>query len=275
VLEWLSENRASIAGVIIIVLAIAFVISIIIGRRQTILRAKDEVFGDPERTKGGWYWAVCGICALLLAWFYYSWGVGRAYFPSAANEMCQIAKLEESISPITAALPIGSRYYKSTLLVARNTNQLDELSAELPADAFSEAEQAELRTIITQTESLIANSSDPANLNQESATKLEGLREQLAALTKELRAGPDGLTPSSEAIAQPKWGISDNEMPVLPMTPKGVLFDNVATKAAEITSAFVKVRNHIPVNDTLIADTKERIEVLKERPTCVTHTSKP
>ena len=32
-------------------------------------------------------------------------------------------KLEEAISPIKAALPIGSRYYKSTLLVGRNANQ--------------------------------------------------------------------------------------------------------------------------------------------------------
>ena len=84
---------ASIALVIIIALAIAFVFSIFVGVKQTRLRAKDEVFGDPERTKGGWYWALCGVSALLLVWFYYSWGAARAVFPTAANELCQVARL--------------------------------------------------------------------------------------------------------------------------------------------------------------------------------------
>lgn len=119
--ESLSDNRATIAATLIIVLLVTFVTSIYIGRKQSVLTDKDAVFGDPERTKGGWYWAVCGISALMLIWFYYSWGAGRAFVPLAANEMCQVAKLEEALSPIKAALPIGSRYYKSTLLVARNT----------------------------------------------------------------------------------------------------------------------------------------------------------
>jgi hypothetical protein len=66
VFEWLSDNRATIALFMIIILVVSFIWSIIVGRRQTELRAKDEVFGDPERTKGGWYWAVCGVSALLL-----------------------------------------------------------------------------------------------------------------------------------------------------------------------------------------------------------------
>ena len=66
--EWLSDHRASIALVVIIGLAVAFVASIQIGLKQTRLRAKDQVFGDPDRTKGGWFWALCGVSALLLVW---------------------------------------------------------------------------------------------------------------------------------------------------------------------------------------------------------------
>ncbi|MGB0810643.1 MAG: ABC transporter permease, partial [Candidatus Puniceispirillaceae bacterium] len=76
--EWASDHRASIALIVIIGLVIAFVSSIHIGIKQTRLRAKDQVFGDPDRTKGGWFWALCGVSALLLVWFYYSWGVARA-----------------------------------------------------------------------------------------------------------------------------------------------------------------------------------------------------
>lgn len=262
--EWLSENRAAIAAVLIILILLCFITSIIVGRRQAVLRAKDEVFGDPQRTRGGWYWALCGVCAILLTWFYFSWGVGRAYFPQAANEMCQIAKLDEAISPITASLPIESRYYKSTLLVSRNSDQLSELNASIPTEAFTAEEQAELRDLIEQSMQLIINSSDPANLNQDAQVELERLAAEIDSLSAELRQGSDALVPTDAALAQPKWGVSLTEIPVLPTTSRGVLFDQVAKKAESITASFVKVRNHIPANDALIADLKERIAKLNE-----------
>lgn len=262
--EWLSENRAVVAAILVILILIAFVSSIMIGRRQARLRAKDEVFGDPQRTRGGWYWALSGVCTILLVWFYFSWGVGRAYFPEAANEMCQVAKLDEAISPITARLPIQSRYFKSTLLVSRNIDQLSDLEASLPRNAFTPEEQSELLELIAQSRQLIVNSSNPENLNQEAQTELGRLSGELDLLSEELRRGNDGLEPSAEALAQPKWGVSHIEIPILPTTPRGVLFDEVAQKSESITAAFIKVRNHIPSNDSLIADTKERISVLKQ-----------
>ncbi|NKC14679.1 MAG: ABC transporter permease subunit [Gammaproteobacteria bacterium] len=261
--EWLSDNRAAIAAVIVGLLILTFIGAVISGRRYSALKAKDEVFGDPERTKGGWYWVVCGVSALLLIWFYYSWGMGRAYFPHAGNEMCQVAKLEEAIAPIKAALPIGSRYYKSTLLVARNSAQLDELRAQLPRAAFSPQEQAELVTLIGHTRQLLVNSSAPAKLNQDSDSALAGIATKLDALSAQLKAGPAGLRPTSEALAQAKWGITHIEIPLLPVTAKGVLFDNAAAKAKEIAKLFNRVRNRVPANDRLIEDIKKRIAALK------------
>ncbi|MGB3147917.1 MAG: hypothetical protein WBA91_09210 [Paracoccaceae bacterium] len=183
-LDWLSDNRASIAAVIILLLVALFVASIYVGLKQSAKRAKDEVFGDPERTKGGWYWAVCGISTLLLLWFYFSWGVARAYFPQAANEMCQVAKLEEVIAPIKAALPLGSRYYQSTTLVARNAAQLDELEGQLPTDAFTEAELVTLQGVLADTRQLMANASDPAMVLPETRQQLSDLSDKVTALSK-------------------------------------------------------------------------------------------
>lgn len=261
--EWLSDNRALIAAVIVIVLLVTFFGSIVIGRKRSALTAKDEVFGDPERTKGGWYWAVCGLSALMLIWFYYSWGMGRAYFPHAANEMCQVAKLEEAISPIKAALPIGSRYYKSTLLVARNTAQLSDLRSSLPVDAFTAVEKAELLALIGQLNQLMANSSEPADVDQRTKDELVSLARDVDALSAELDAGPGDLQPSAQALAQPKWGITYIEIPPLPVTERGVLLDQVATRAQGIAKRFNKIRNRLPANDALIADTKGRIATLK------------
>jgi taurine transport system permease protein len=263
VFEWLSDNRASIAAVIIIALVVMFVASIVIGRKQAHRTAKDAVFGDPERTRGGWYWAVCGVAALMLVWFYFSWGMGRAFFPNAANELCQVAKVEEVLSPINAQLPIGSRYYKSTLLVARNADQLDELEKSFPARAFSAEETTEIKAIMVQIRQLMANSSDPANVNPELRAELDRIAGKIHGLSDELRKGYEGLSPTAEALAQPKWGVTRDEIPILPMTPRGVLFDDVASQAGEVTEAFNKARNVIPANEAIIAEVQARIDAIK------------
>ncbi len=108
--NWISDHRADIAAILILALAASFIWSIIYGYKQSRRLAKEQVFGDPERTLGGWYWAVCGVSALMLVWFYYSWGMARAFFPTAANEVCQIAKIDEALSPVNASLPISSLF---------------------------------------------------------------------------------------------------------------------------------------------------------------------
>ena len=262
-LDWMSDNRAAIAAIVIFALAIMFISSIFIGKKQAKLSAKDAVFGDPERTKGGWYWSVCGISALLLVWFYFSWGVGRAYFPNAANEMCQVAKLEEAISPIKAALPLESRYYKSTTLVARNSDQLMQLQSQMPTAAFSQNEQTELYALISETRRLMANSSNPANLSLDAQDQLQVLAQDLVGLSTRLAAGPQGISPSAEALAQPRWGTTHIEIPMLPITERGVLFDTITLDAQELAARFVKIRNNPSQNDALIVDIKNRIDALK------------
>lgn len=263
-LDWLSDIRAVIAAIIIPMLVMAFIWTIYYGRKQSRLTENDEVFGDPVRTKGGWYWAVCGVCSLFLVWFYFSWGIGRAYFPNAANEMCQIAKLEESVGPIKASLPIGSRYYKSTLLAGRNSDQLNTLQAQLPFTDFTDAEKAELGELIEQTKALISNSSDPASMSDEARAELSNIAMRINDLSGFLYAGPVNMSPTAEALAQPKWGTTFTEIPTLPITERGVLFDNAAMQAAEIAGDFSKIRNNSSVNNALIEDTKARIDALKE-----------
>ena len=263
-LNWLSFHRADIAAFVIIGLVLAFIWSIYVGRRETAARETDEVFGDPERTKGGWYWAVCGMSALLLVWFYFSWGMGRAYFPQAANELCQIGKLNEAVSPIRAALPIESRYYKSTDLVVRNSEQLDELLARMPENAFTQAETRQLTSAITNSKSLLAIYSNPVNLSTEAETQMAAIASQLGSISDRLRDGADGLQVSDEALNQPPWGVTEDEIPLLPTTAKGVLFDMVSIDAKQIAGNFAKIRNMPSEAESLIATTKDQIASLKD-----------
>ena len=263
-LEWISQERALIAAFIIIGLILSFGASLFIGFKQSILRSNEEVFGDPERTKGGWYWATCGVSALLLLWFYFSWGMGRAYFPEAANEICQVAKVEESISPVIAALPISSRYYKSTDLIIRNTDQLALLEANLPADLFSDKEVYELLTIIDQTRQIIAAFSDPNSQNQTSVVAISELAAEFDSLSQEVLAGYEGYQPSADALGQPKWGVTEVEIPLLPITARGVLFDEISLKSKALSDRFLKLRSQSDEADKLITLTKSDIATLKE-----------
>ena len=262
--EWLSDNRATFALVTIIGLVAAFVWSIHIGLRQTRLRAKDEVFGDPERTRGGWYWAVCGVSALMLVWFYYSWGVARAVFPQAANELCQVAKIDESIAPISAALPISSRYLKSTTLVVRNSAQLDALADGMPVEILGRTEQAQMGEAIDRMQKLIAMLSDPGDVADGAVRDLAAVEGQLLDLSDRLASGHDGLTPTAEALSQPKWGTSEVEIPMLPMTPRGVLFDRISAELVPIADEFLAIRNLSPQAEALIASTGDLIKTIKK-----------
>ncbi|MDC3177511.1 ABC transporter permease [bacterium] len=259
----MSDNRASIAFLVIVALAIALVFSIFVGLKQTRLRAKDEVFGDPERTKGGWYWVLCGVSALLLIWFYFSWGAARAIFPTAANELCQVAKVEEAMSPITAALPVESRYLKSTKLVVRNSAQLDKLAVSMPRQVFSTREQAKLILAVTQIKDLLAMLSNPQLSDPGAASALLAVEMDLQNIAARLKADYAELQPREEALEQPKWGTSEVEIPILPITSRGVLIDSVTQDVQEIAKAFLQVRNLSPQVERSIAATKAILKELK------------
>ena len=264
-LDFLSQERALIAAFIIFILFFCVGVSVYVGLKQAVLRSKDEVFGDPERTKGGWYWALCGISTLLLIWFYFSWGMGRAYFPNSGNELCQAAKIDEAISPISAALPLGSRYYKSTTLAVRNGEQLNILETNLPVNAFSAAEQSRLLAVIDQTKNIIAVFSNPKYQSSESSAGFDQVSLNIDDVTAKINAGYIDMKPTKEALSQPKWGVTEQEIPLLPMTPKGVLFDVAAGEIKEISKAFLKLRNKSDAADQLIVKTKADIAYLKKK----------
>ena len=45
--EWLSDNRATVAAIIIIALLMGFISSILVALRRRVLYPEIEVFGDP------------------------------------------------------------------------------------------------------------------------------------------------------------------------------------------------------------------------------------
>ena len=75
-----------------------------------------------------------------------------------------------------------------------------------------------------------------------------------------------GWTASAEALAQPSWGITEPEIPMLPVSAKGVMYDALARDAAAISKDYLKIRNLAPAAQALIAETKAMIAALKKSP---------
>ena len=70
---------------------------ILYGRRLIKTEKVDAVFGNPERAKGGTHWIIVGSSFLLLVWLYYSWDIAKGFYPKSANELCQVAKVNDSL----------------------------------------------------------------------------------------------------------------------------------------------------------------------------------
>ena len=115
-----------------------------------------------------------------------SWGAARAYFPQSANEICQVARVDEALSPINASLPTAARFYKSTTLLSRNTAQLDGIAAGLDEQGFNAAEEAELRDIIADIRLLMVISADPASQSVDSIAGFDDIEARLRRLADKL-----------------------------------------------------------------------------------------
>jgi taurine transport system permease protein len=168
------------------------------------------------------------------------------------------------MASISAALPIGSRYLKSTTLVVRNGQQVDNLAAAMPTGIFSTKEESEINIVLADMHALMATLSNPDYVDPKAIAELADIERALGDLTTILREGPNGATPSADALAQPKWGTSEVEIPMLPMTPRGVMFDKISAEITPITDQFLNIRNMSPEAQKLIASIKAAIADIKD-----------
>ena len=99
--------------------------SILYGRRLIKTEKSDAVFGNPERAKGGIHWVIVGTSFLILSWLYYSWDIAKSFYPKSANELCQVAKVNESLLSLKYLFPIVERQHKSTAIIKRENINIE------------------------------------------------------------------------------------------------------------------------------------------------------
>jgi len=108
-----------IIGILTFFIIVAVIGAILYGQRLIKTEKTDAVFGNPEKAKGGAHWVVVGTSFLILSWLYYSWDIAKAFYPKSANELCQVAKVNESLLSLKYLFPIEERSHKSTALIKR------------------------------------------------------------------------------------------------------------------------------------------------------------
>ncbi len=258
-----------VVGVVFIALLAALIWAIVYGRRLIRTEKTDAVFGNPIRALGGWHWVISGVATILLLWLYFSWDAARAFFPKAANEMCQVAKVTTALNPVRTVFPMQSRVLRGTTFLARDLRQLENLEQDIESATLAdEGNRAQLLELVQAQQDLLRSRADPDSLGDAVAQQLDDVTDRLNAVVANF-ADPNYPGPATEeeaaaAAAQPAWGESSTEIPMLPETERGRKFDAVSGDLATISSDFTSIRNKSPEFEQQVDELNVRIDALRE-----------
>ena len=242
-----------LTGLFIILLIIILIATIVYGKRLIKVEKIDAVFGNPERSKGGYHWIIAGSCSILLLWFYFSWDVARSFFPNSANELCQVAKVRDSLVSIKYVFPIEQKTLKSSDFIKRENRNIELLNNQIKQSSIANKDKDKLIFLLVETQSLIKILSDEKYLNPEIKNKVLGVANQIDSLSKNIQNKNypefDSLS-SEEKIAIKKqgfWGETGAEVPFYPNTKFGLKFDAASKELNKIVEQFFLIKNNSEV----------------------------
>ena len=236
-----------IVGTLFIIFIGLLIWSIFYGRKLIRTEKTDTVFGNPAKALGGWHWVIAGVSSILIIWIYFSWDAARAYYPDAANELCQVAKLNRSANPIRSSFPLDDRLLNGTKLLQRNYAQIEVMVEQLGNTNFNDADRAELEAIIADMRAALAAQANPQLIDSEVAGKFSDIAGRINQLSKDISdadyPGPADPAAMEKALAQPGWGESSVEIPALALTDRGRKFDAASLVMDKISKDYVSIKN--------------------------------
>ncbi len=256
---------------------------ILYGRRLIKTEKVDAVFGNPERARGGTHWIIVGSSFLLLVWLYYSWDIAKGFYPKSANELCQVAKVNDSLLGLKYQFPIEEREFKSTAQIKKENKNL---KATLNEIKFSEdlnlQQKTELTEFINKTIQLIPLLTNEDLIENETKFKIDEITGKINILTENFRKPEYPFETEQEANERLKavseqgdWGIikvqsgtgsieNTIEVPLVPETKRGLKFDAAAKELQIISDEFFKLRNHNPQFKNKIKELKDEIKAYRK-----------
>jgi taurine transport system permease protein len=268
---------------ILTVLILATIIgSIIYGRKLIQTEKVDAVFGNPERAKGGTHWVILGSCTILLIWMYYSWDIARGFYPKSANELCQVAKVNDSLLALKYQFPIDQRELKSTAQIKNENENLRQLSTEIQNSNVSSQQKEILIGFLNKTSQLIPLLTNEDLIENETKEKIIEITGKINLLTENFQK-PDYPFETEQQLQERLqaandeggWGIvkvdagsgsieNTLEVPLIPSTDKGLKFHAAAEEISLISEEFFKLRNHNSQFKNQIKEIKDQIKIYRD-----------
>ncbi len=263
-----------ITGTVTLLIIFAVIGSILYGHRLIKTEKSDAVFGNPERAKGGIHWVIVGTGFLLFTWLYYSWDIAKAFYPKSANELCQVAKVNESLLSLKYLFPIEERSHKSTALIKREhiniSNKILEIQNSL---GLKNQDKTKFVNLLNKTRKTIPLLTNEKYLEVETINTINELTHRINKLTENFPQDnfPPRLTDEEEnkrieaVNKQLGWGATGMEVPPLPESNVGLKFHAAAQELNLISDEFFAMRNHHPEYLRLLKEIRDEIKEYKNK----------
>ena len=265
--------------IVTIFILVSIVGCILYGRRLIRTEKVDAVFGNPERAKGGTHWIIVGSSAILLVWLYYSWDIAKGFYPKSANELCQVAKINESLLGLKYQFPIEEREFKSTSVIKIENKNLKKISIEIEnSENLNDQDKSVLLGFVRKTNQLIPLLTNVALMEMDTKIKIKEMTDELKLLSSNFQKADYPFETEiqknerQKAIAEEgEWGITtvqsgtgsiENtlEVPLIPATKRGLKFDAASKELKVINDKFFKLKNHNPQFKNSIQNLKQEIK---------------
>ena len=252
---------------------------VLYGRKLIKTEKVDAVFGNPERAQGGTHWVIVGSSFLLLIWLYYSWDIAKSFFPKSANELCQVAKVDESLLSLKYLFPIEERQFKSTSVIEIETANLNKIALDIEkSNKVNNQNKKILFNLVKKTKSTIPLLTNNNLLENDTKEQIDLLTGKINNLTKNFikkdypeESADDELKRIEAAKEEGEWGASstsiDNavEIPYIPKTKKGLKFQAAADELNSISDEFFELRNHNSQYTSVIEGIKKDIKEFRSK----------
>jgi len=262
-----------ITGIITFLVIFAVIGSILYGQRLAKTEKSDAVFGNPERAKGGVHWVIVGTSFLLLSWLYYSWDIAKAFYPKSANELCQVAKVNESLLSLKYLFPIEERHHKSTALIKReNINIQKKITIIQNSPELKDKDKELFVKLLNKTQRTIPLLTDEKLLEDETKKKIADLTNRITWLIEDFQKVSyppiKSIEEENKRIEDLKkqlgWGATGMEVPPLPESKRGLKFHTAAQELNEVSDEFFSMRNHNPEYLKLLKEIRDEIKEYKD-----------
>jgi len=169
-------------------------------------------------------------------------GYSKIFYPKSANELCQVAKVNESLLSLKYLFPIEERQHKSTALIKRENINISDKIVEIQSSPNLKGQDKELFiSLLNKTRLTIPLLTNEKILENETKIKIKELTNRINQLTEEFQKisyPVESIEEKNKRIKaskkEGKWGASGTavenkiEIPIIPKTKKGLKFDAAA-----------------------------------------------